>query len=274
MGEAKGPPGRNGGRSGAIEAVSDLGRRKSRREYRPAVEALEALRLFDAAPALLPGVAVEQGALPVPLEPVAGPWGDDAWDDALAQPGLVALRDRIVDEADAEAIGAGLEQLGRYLCRAWYRAGIPLQQHDDCTQAVYATLLTNLGRPVFDRLLTEVGRLDIREVFRRETAQGPDFFRAIDMVKKQAQRQRRFEPLDGADVPDGRAARPGWRETLEEAIAQALDAREAAVIHDTLDGLTPMEIGQQMGLAPKTVSNIKTLACQKLREFLVADLVD
>jgi DNA-directed RNA polymerase specialized sigma24 family protein len=190
---------------------------------------------------------------------------------------LVDLRGRARGEvgADAEAIDTGLARLGRYLSRAWYRAGIAMQQHDDCSQAVYATLLANLGRSGFDRLLAEVGRLDIREVFSRDTAEGPDFFRAIDMVKKQAQRQRRFEPLDGADLAVGRDARQqDWRDTLEEAIAQTLNPREAALIHDTLDGKTPAEIALQWGLAPKTVSNEKARAFQKLREFLVADLSD
>ena len=259
---------------GAIEAVSDVGRRKSRRAYSPAVEALEALRLFSGAAPAPPSVAVEQGALAVPLETVAISLGEAAWDEALEQAGLVDYREQVRVEPDAEAIDAGLKQVGRYLCRSWYRAGIALQQHDDCTQAVYATLLTNLGRADFDRLLAEVGRLDIREVFSRESAEGLDFFRAIDMVKKQAQRQRRFEPLDGADVADSRDTRRDWRDALEEAIAQTLDPRETAVIHDTLDGRSPAEIALQWGVAPKTISNVKTLACQKLREFLVADLFD
>ena len=43
------------------------------------------------------------------------------------------------------AISSGLSQLDKYLNRAWYRAGIPAQLHDDSSQAVYATLLQNLG---------------------------------------------------------------------------------------------------------------------------------
>jgi RNA polymerase sigma factor (sigma-70 family) len=252
-------------------------RRESRRAYRPAVEALEALRLFSGAAPALPGIVAEHGVL-APLEPVDLPPADDAWDTALGRTGLVDLLDRSREqpgETDAEAVRAGLTQLNRYLSRAWFRAGIGLQQHDDCSQAVYATLLANLGRAGFDRLLAEVGRLDIREVLGRETTAGPDFFRAIDMVKKQAQRQRRFETLDGATPADPRGDDgQDWRDTLEDAIAQTLNPREAAVIHDTLDGWTPAEIAQQWGVAPKTVSNEKARALQKLREFLIADLAD
>jgi hypothetical protein len=240
------------------------------------VEALEALRLFSGAAPALPGMVAEHGVL-APLEPVDLPLADAAWDTALGQTELVDLLDRSRDqgEADAAAIRSGLVQLNRYLSRAWFRAGIALQQHDDCSQAVYATLLTNLGRASFDRLLAEVGRLDIREVLSRETDAGPDFFRAIDMVKKQAQRQRRFEALDGASPADPRGDHgQDWRDTLEEAIAQTLSPREAALIHGTLDGWTPAEIAMQWGVAPKTVSNEKARALQKLREFLIADLAD
>ena len=245
------------------------------------MEALEALRLFSGTAPALPGPAIEHGPL-VPVESVDRLVVDDAWDAALGQTELGDLLDRPRGGAgaatDAEELRAGLAQVNRYLSRSWFRAGIDFQQHDDCTQAVYATLLANLGRAGFDRLLAEVGRLDIREVLSRETATGPDFFRAIDMVKKQAQRQRRFESLDGSDVAapvEGRdSRRQDWRETLEEAIAQTLNPREAALIHDTLDGKTPAQIALQWGVAPKTVSNEKTRALQKLREFLVAVLAD
>jgi DNA-binding CsgD family transcriptional regulator len=46
------------------------------------------------------------------------------------------------------------------------------------------------------------------------------------------------------------------------------------VIQETLQGRSPAEIAAQWGIAPKTVSNEKTRAFQKLRDFLIADLVD
>jgi RNA polymerase sigma factor (sigma-70 family) len=61
---------------------------------------------------------------------------------------------------------------------------------------------------------------------------------------------------------------------LQEAIDQSLNPREAALIYATLKGETPAEIAQQWGVAPKTVSNEKTRAIQKLREALVAELAD
>ena len=95
---------------------------------------------------------------------------------------------------------SGLTQLNKYLSRAWYRAGISPQLHDDSTQAVYATLLQNLGRGSLDSLITDVGHSGIKDVFTRETSEGLAFFRAVDMVKKRAQRERIHQSLDSIDV--------------------------------------------------------------------------
>jgi RNA polymerase sigma factor (sigma-70 family) len=224
--------------------------------------------------------------VPIAIDPTTTPAASgsgtatpDTWDAAL-------LRSQVADligpsalssttTADADAIVSGLAQLDRYLGRAWSRAGIAPQQHDDCTQAVYTTLLQSLGRDRFDGLLGEIGEFGIRDVLSRETAEGPDFFRAIDTVKKRAQREKTFVPIDSLDVPDVSAATPGqsdWRGALQEAIAQSLNPREAALIHATIQGETPAEIAQKWGVAPKTVSNEKSRALQKLRDALGADL--
>jgi len=253
--------------------------RKSRRTYQPTVEALEALRLLSLAPAVLPEVVVERDLVyqaPV-LDTPGSPLFDAAWDEALGQTQLADLL-APTQEASPEAVDAGLTQLNRYLSRAWARAGVPPQAHDDCTQAVYVSLLQQYGRPRFDNLLAEVGNAGIREVLSKETAEGPDFFRAIDTVKKRAQRERSFQPLDAA-IASGSAAssedeRADWRSALQEAIDQSLNPREAALIYATLKGETPSEIANQWGVAPKTVSNEKTRVIQKLRDTLVADLVD
>jgi hypothetical protein len=258
--------------------LSDAGRKKARRAYLPTVEALEALRLFSGAAPALPEVAAEHDFFPVaPVEPIAFPPQGEAWDAALGQSRLADLLGPVSADVDAEAVLSGLSQLDRYLNRAWYRAGIPPQQHDDCTQAVYAILLANFGRGGFDSLVSDVGHSGIPAVLSRDTTDGPDFFRAVDTVKKRAQRERSFQPLDGAEVA-ATAGNDGlgrdWRDTLETAIVQTLSPREAALIHATLNGETPAEIAQQWGVAPKTVSNEKTRAFQKLRDFLVADLSD
>jgi RNA polymerase sigma factor (sigma-70 family) len=233
------------------------------------------LRLLATA-TIIPGI-------PLALEPHAAPVGDasaaatspDAWDAALLRSQVSDLLAPAVSTststADADAIVSGLSQLDRYLNRAWSRAGIAPQQFDDCTQAVYTTLLQTLGRDRFDTLLTDIGQSDIREVLSRETAEGPDFFRAIDTVKKRAQRERTFQPIDAVDVADSASGPSDMSGALQEAIDQALSPREAALIHATIQGETPAEIAQKWGVAPKTVSNEKSRVIQKLRDALGTD---
>ncbi len=259
--------------------ASGNGSGKPRRSYRPVVEALEALRLLSDATQTLPEltVEVERFSPAIPLDTQVALPSDATWDEALRQTQLADLLATVPDDLDPETVSSGLGQLNRYLNRAWYRAGIPVQMHDDCSQAVYVSLLQNLGRDRFDALLADIGQQGIRDVLSRETADGPDFFRAIDTVKKRAQRERTFQPLDSVAASAASSSNdPGttWRGALQEAIDQSLNPREAALIYATLKGETPAEIALQWGVAPKTVSNEKTRAIQKLRDTLVADLAD
>lgn len=259
---------------------------KLRRSYRPAVEALEALRLLSIGAQTFPDVAlagdVHPGSptAPVLIEPSGPSAADAAWDEVLDHASLADFLGPDMSSLsptglkDAEA---GLNQLTRYLSRAWFRAGVPGQMHDDCSQAVYVSMLQNLGRDRFDRMLSDIGQTGIKDVLSRETTEGLDFFRAIDTVKKRAQRERSYQPLDRIDVPDrpnGEDARALWRSALQEVMDQTLTPREASLVHETLQGKTPAEIAQQWGVAPKTVSNEKTRVIQKLRDALVTDLAD
>ena len=221
--------------------------------------------------------------------------GSDAWDEALNQTVSDDWLGLVHDQGQASAVtppvggtgtavldpaflDAGLRQLDRYLGRAWSRAGIPSSQQEDCTQAVHTVMLEELGRPGFDQMLAQVGQGGIPQVLNRESSLGPDFFRAVDMVKKRALRQRTYLAIDEQPEPAARAVggdgAETWRGVLNDAINRSLKPREADVIRATLQGFTPAEIAEQWGLAPKTVSNEKTRALAKLREVLVAELDD
>ena len=199
---------------------------------------------------------------------------------AICSPATPARRCAITRNTDSplvlnaeprpEAIQSGLNQLTRYLGCAWARAGLDPQSFEDCTQEVYETLLSNLGRDKFDQLAAQVRAFGVRNVLSRETPDGPDFFRAVDMVKRATQRTRSFQSLDEhyLELADGAgtdgASATDWRRELDEAIERSLNRREAELIRDTLMGKTPQEIAQTWGMAAKTVSNEKTRAIQKL----------
>jgi DNA-binding CsgD family transcriptional regulator len=259
---------------------------------------MAARRLLSGAAATssLPGLMAEHN-LRADSGPAAPPRLDGlpavssaTWDAALVQAHLAEshsglgpsatvaspIADATAPASDPASFSSGLTQLDRYLSRAWYRAGIPVQMHEDCSQAVFTTLLQRLGRQQFDGLIGEVGHLGIKDVFSRETDEGADFFRAVDMVKKRAQRQRVFLPIDAVDVPasPSHSDTQTWHEALRETIDQSLSPREAGLINETLMGKTPAEIALHSGVTPKTISNEKTRVVQKLRVLLLAQDVD
>jgi RNA polymerase sigma factor (sigma-70 family) len=282
--------------------LAGAGEKKTRvrRDYRPTVEGLEALRLLSSAAEAhpLPGMIAERDLLTDPLqEPLlAGADGSAAgvssatWDAALGHARLADLLSQpeagvsgavptaagtpatLTKAPDSRAITSGLTQLNKYLSRTWQRAGLPVGLHEDSSQAVYANLLQVLGRAQFDDLVGEVGHWGIREVFSRETSEGVTFFRVVDMVKKRMQREKVHQSLDAVDVParqTDQANTATLRTALQDAIDQSLSPREAALIQDTLMGMTPAEIAQRWGVTPKTVSNEKSRVLAKLREALV-----
>lgn len=261
-------------------------KKRTARSYRPTVEGLEALRLLSSATQspLLPGLTAEHDVLadqgPGSSSHVGEAFSvsNDAWDAALVETRLAdflagyGTANQAVKVSDPQAFASGLGQLNKYLSRAWFRASIPPQFHEDASQAVYATLLQQLGRGKFEALVGDVGRWGVKDVFSRETPEGIDFFRAVDMIKKRAQRERVFQSLDAIDLPatDEDTETRSRYEALREAIDRSLTPREASLIQDTLMGKTPAEIALHWGVAPKTVSNEKTRVFQKLREVLQA----
>jgi RNA polymerase sigma factor (sigma-70 family) len=260
---------------------------RNRRNYRPTVEAAEALRLLSSTSAGAPftGLAAEHNLQADPGPAARTPVDDSVdvsnatWDAALGQTQLSEILSGVGSTSagsarttaitsDPTALSAGLTQLNKYLSRAWYRAGIPVQMHEDSSQTVFTTLLHQLGRDRFDGLVSDVAHSGLKAVFSCETNEGVCFFRAVDMVKKRAQRERVFQPLDVVDVPEssGHSESRAWREALREAIDHSLSRREASLINHTLMGKTPAEIALHWGVTPKTVSNEKTRVIQKLRE--------
>ena len=155
---------------------------------------------------------------------------------------------------DPVALASGLSQLNKYFSKSWYRAGIPVQLHDDSSQAVFATLLQNMGRGQFDTLVTDVGHWGVKDVFSRERSEGLSFFRAVDMVKKRAQRERSHQSLESVDVATeirGTGSGAAFRAALEEAIQHTLSPREAALIQGHAHGQDASGNRQPVGRCPE-----------------------
>jgi RNA polymerase sigma factor (sigma-70 family) len=270
---------------------------RERRNYRPGVESLEVLRLLSGArsehlAALAAGhdVRNDQQSNDNPFDDTSATLNNAAWDAALVESEVadliakttgptIATSSTVAGSSSTVPAGrdgadlvSGLTQLEKYLNRAWYRAGIPTQLHDDNSQAVFTNLLQRMGRQRFETLVSQVGQWGIKDVFNRESSEGVAFFRVVDMVKKRSQRERVYQPLDSVDaaaISRTQSVTGALEDALREAIALQLNPREASLIRETLLGKTPAEIAEQWGVAPKTVSNEKSRVIQKLREALV-----
>jgi DNA-binding CsgD family transcriptional regulator len=251
--------------------VNNQGPDKKRRSCLPAVEPLEGRRLASGTTPGLPGPSVEHQSCNEPGTRTAPLASGDAADAAPAEARQGDRLGPARDGGDTDLHRPGLAQLTRYLDRSWARAGITPQRHDDCSQEVYLTLLEGWGPDRFQRLVGDIDRLSIRGVLGRETAEGPDFFRAIDRVKMRARRERSCPSLADADAvaaPHREDLATQRRADLHEAMARVLGPREAALIDATLAGETPAAIAAQWGVAAKTVSNEKTRVLHKLRKTL------
>ena len=178
---------------------------------------------------------------------------------------LSALGPAGLATAAPDATLRAVNDMSRYCTTCWRNARLHPDCWTDCTQEVFSRLLERVRPDAWGRVLQSEGEE------RRE------FLRAIDTVKKRAQRERTFQPLDraaevSAASSDGDPDR--WRTTIQEAMARSLTPREKALIQATLQGETPAEIALRWGVAPKTVSNEKTRVIQKLRGVLVGDHAD
>ncbi|MBI1323520.1 hypothetical protein GC170_10090 [bacterium] len=271
---------------------------RSVRRYRPDMESLESISLLNATlPA--PDALIETDGLaaPAPAWPVPDEWvstsangivtsspgavaGLDAWDEVLAGQRYtpsVDLLQRSADEYGESLAQSGFGRISNYLGRTWRKAGIDSPQDEDCTQSVFMVLLERWGRDRFEDVAAEVGRSGLDRLTDRQEAVGLDFLRALDQVKKQAQRQQRKTPvslaalaeIDGQDWAEA-IETLAFGQDLDEVISESLDSREADVILATIAGDSPTEIAARWGVSPKTVSNVKSEAIGKLRSSLAS----
>lgn len=144
-----------------------------------------------------------------------------------------------------------VRDIGRYCQACWRNARLPADKWADCTQQVYVRLLERVAPQNWTQALQADGE-DRRE-----------FLRAIDTVKKRAQRARRFADLT-PDVADRRPEAGYDREAVWQAAA-VLTARQRRIVELTADGWATPDIASVLNTTPERVSDEKYKAVRKLR---------
>ena len=165
------------------------------------------------------------------------------------------LRDKVSRrEQPAGPSEEAVRDIGRYCQACWRNARLPADKWADCTQQVYVRLLERVQPQNWTQALADDGE-DRRE-----------FLRAIDTVKKRAQRARRFADLT-PDVADRRPAGGLDREAVWQA-ASVLTDRQRRIVELTADGWATPDIARELATTPERVSDEKYKAVRKLRAEL------
>lgn len=163
------------------------------------------------------------------------------------------------ERARADIAPKAIDNVARYCTACWRNARLPADRWGDCTQEV------------FSRLLTRVEPAGWKMLLARDSEQRRELLRAIDAVKKQAQRDRkRTVPLTGVvnDHRDaGIQARAEVRETINLAAAQFLSDRQQRIVNMSFEGWPVEDIARALSLTAARVSDEKYKAVRKLRQF-------
>jgi RNA polymerase sigma factor (sigma-70 family) len=152
-----------------------------------------------------------------------------------------------------------VNDLGRYCTACWRNARLPTDCWGDCTQEVFHRLLERVPTDVWGQILRSDGD-DHRE-----------FVRAIDAVKKRAQRARKFvHNLDGVADRNESYERTlaEQRDAVRHASEELLSPRQQRILQMSFEGWSVKEIAGELVLSPERVSDEKYKAVQRLRHHL------
>jgi RNA polymerase sigma factor (sigma-70 family) len=165
--------------------------------------------------------------------------------------------------APARAADQAVSDLSRYCTACWRNARLPADCWGDCTQDVLSRLLRSVAPERWGELL------------RGDSEDRQEFLRAIDAVKKRAQRAlRRSSQLVGV-VADRRAEQDARlaedREAVRAASAELLTPRQQRIMLRSFEGCSAQEIADELGTTAARVSDEKYKAVRKLRAHLCRD---
>ena len=163
--------------------------------------------------------------------------------------------------AAPSAGAATVNDLSRYCTACWRNAQLPVDSWADCTQDVFVRLLERVPETAWSRALQADG--DERR----------EFIRAIDAVKKRAQRARRYVAWDAIDEPvsdNPQQEKSDRRDALDRA-ALNLTERQQSIIADTMRGFSVPDIASRLSMTTERVSDEKYKAIRKLQSAVRAE---
>jgi RNA polymerase sigma factor (sigma-70 family) len=170
-----------------------------------------------------------------------------------AGPGQAATQ---TPQATAQAIAG----MSRYCVACWRNARLPVDCWSDCTQEVLARMLERTPTDAWNRVLRDEGE------------EHREFLRAIDTVKKRAQRTRKFSPsVDGvADRRDlYRNELREERDAVRQAAVEVLSPRQQRILQLSFEGWSVQDMSEELQLPVERVSDEKYKAIRKLRTHLL-----
>jgi len=166
-----------------------------------------------------------------------------------------------VGPSSVQAAPEAIQDLSRYCTSCWRNAGVPVDRWVDCTQEVLVRLLERVPVDGWTEILDD-----------REGDSHREFVRAIDTVKKRAQRERRFRNVDERPVADRRAEEQRrldeQRQVIDNASREVLTGRQQQILKRTGEGFGIGEIAKELGTTPDRISDEKYKAIRKLRAYL------
>ena len=157
-----------------------------------------------------------------------------------------------------------VSHLSRYCNACWRNAGLAPDSWDDCTQEVLC------------RLLERVALNDWTDLLKDECEEKREFLRAIDAVKKRAQRERRGSELYPDSYADSKTGEANILEETRQAVFHAADRlltpRQRSILQMSLQGWSVHEIATQLRVPPARISDEKYKAVIRLREHFQEEL--
>jgi len=162
-----------------------------------------------------------------------------------------------------------VRDIQRYCTACWRNARLHPNLWDDCTQEVCCRLLGKARN----------GELDLNQVLAIDAPERRELVRAIDMVRKRVQREKRFQLLDDVLTPgpDHDAKYREQRELgelLENARRAVLTERQDRIVEMWTRGHTVPEIAESLGMSLARVSDEKYKALRKLEKHLAVEMLE